>query len=57
MGSHVLPDELGRLLQLPRHRHGCLLCHAGALGDHHDDERHLLLEFPALVGVGIQFPS
>ena len=51
MGSHMLPIERGRHLQLPRHRHDCRLCHAGALGD----ERHLLLECPALAGVRTQY--
>ena len=51
MGSHMLPIEQGRHLQLPRHRRVCKLCHAGALGD----ERHLLLECPALADVRTQF--
>ena len=46
----MLPIEQGRQLQLPRHRHMCKLCHAGALGD----ERHLLLECPALADVRTQ---
>ena len=51
MGSHMLPIEQGRHLQLPRHRRVCKLCHAGALSD----ERHLLLECPALADVRTQF--
>ena len=44
MGSHLLPIEPGRHLRLPRHWRVNRLCHTGALGD----ERHLLLECPAL---------
>ena len=44
MGSHLLPIEQGCRLRLPRHRRVCRLCHTGAL----DDERHMLLECPAL---------
>lgn len=33
MGSHMLPIEQGRHLQLPRHRRVCKLCRTGALGD------------------------
>ena len=44
MGYHLLPIEQGRHLRLPRHRRVCRLCQTGALGD----ERHLLLECPAL---------
>ena len=44
MGSHLLPIEQGRHLRLPRHRRVCRLCHTRALGD----ERHMLLEYPAL---------
>ena len=53
MGSHMLPIEQGRHLQLPRHGRICKLCHAGAcaLGDEGD----LLLECPALAGVRTQF--
>ena len=51
MGSHMLPIEQSRHLQLPRHRRVCKLCHAGALGD----ERHLLLECPALTDDRSQF--
>ena len=50
MGSHMLPIEQGRHLQLPRHMRICKLCHAGALGD----ERHLLLEDTALADVRTQ---
>ena len=51
MGSHMLPIEQDRHLQLPRHRRVCKLCHAGVLGD----ERHLLLECPALANVSTRF--
>ena len=51
MGSHMLPIEQGRHLQLPRHRRVCKLCRTGALGD----ERHLLLECPALADVRTEF--
>ena len=51
MGSHMLLIEQGRHLQLPRHRRVCKLCHAGALGD----ERHLLLECPALADIRTHF--
>ena len=51
MGSHMLPIEQGRHVQLPRHRHVCKVCRTGALGD----ERHLLLECPALADVRVQF--
>ena len=44
MGSHLLTVEQGRHLRLPRHRRLCRLCHTGAVGD----ERHMLLEYPAL---------
>ena len=50
-GSRMLPIEQGRHLLLPRHRRICKLCYAGALGD----ERHLLLECPALAGVRTQY--
>ena len=36
----------GRHLRLPTHRRACKMCHTGSLGD----DRHLLLECPALVG-------
>ena len=51
MGFHMLPIEQGRHLQLPRHRRVCKLCRTGASGD----ERHLLLECPALADVRTQF--
>ena len=51
MGSHLLPIEQGRHLRLPRHRRVCRLCHTGALGD----ERHMLLECPALADLRHEF--
>ena len=51
MGSHLLPIEQGRHLRLPRHRRVCRLCHTGALGD----ERHMLLECPALADLRDEF--
>ena len=51
MGSHMLLIEQGRDLLLPRHRRVCKMCRTGALGD----ERHLLLECPALADVKTQF--
>ena len=51
MGSHLLPIEQGRQLRLPRHRRVCRLCHTGAL----DDERHMLLECPALADLRDEF--
>ena len=53
MDSHMLPLELGRHLQLPRHRRVCKWCRTGTSGD----ERHLLLECPALADVRTQFPQ
>ena len=50
VGSHMLPIEQGRHLQLSRHRRVCKLCHTGALGDN----RHLLMECSALAGVRTQ---
>lgn len=47
----MLPIEQGRHLRLPRHSRVCKLCHVGALGD----ERHLLLECPALPDLRTQF--
>ena len=51
MGSHLLPIEQGRHLRLPRHTRVCRLCHTGALGD----ERHMLLECPALADLRDEF--
>ena len=51
MGSHLLPIEQGRHLRLPCHRRVCRLCHTGALGD----ERHMLLECPALADLRDEF--
>ena len=51
MGSHLLTIEQGRHLRLPRHRRVCRLCHIGALGD----ERHMLLECPALADLRDEF--
>ena len=45
MGSHLLPIEQGR------HRGVCRLCHTGALSD----ERHMLLECPALADLRGEF--
>ena len=53
MGSHLLLIEQGRHLRLPCHRSVCRLCHTGALGD----ERHMLLECPALADLRDEFPS
>ena len=50
-GSHLLPIEQGRHLCLPRRRRVCRLCHTGALGD----ERHMLLECPALADLRDEF--
>ena len=52
MGSHHLPVE-GLHLKQPRASRGCNLCNTGALGD----ERHMLLECPALAGLRLQFSS
>ena len=51
MESHHLPIEEGRHLTLPRANRDCKLYNAGALGD----ERHMLLECPALAGLILQF--
>ena len=53
MGSHHLPAEEGRQFNLPRASRGSNLCNAGALGD----ERHMLLECPALADLRLQFSS
>ena len=53
MGSHHLPIEEGRHLYQPRASRVCNLCNTGAL----DDERHMLLECPALAGLRLQFSS
>ena len=53
MGSHHLPVEEGRHFTLPRASRVCNLCNTGALGD----ERHMLLECPALAGLRLQFSS
>ena len=51
MGSHLLPIEQARHLRLPRHRRVCRLCHT--LGD----ERHMLLECPALADLRDEYSS
>ena len=51
MGCHRLPIEQGRHLRLPRARRVCRLCSTGQLGD----ERHMLLECPALSDVRAAF--
>ena len=53
MGSHQLPVEEGRHFNLPRASRVCNLCSADALGD----ERHMLLECPALADLRLQFSS
>ncbi len=53
MGSHHLPVEEGRHFNLPRASRVCNLCNTGALGD----ERHMLLECPALADLRLQFSS
>ena len=53
MGSHHLPVEEGRHCNLLRASRDCNLCNTGALGD----ERHMLLECPALADLRLQFPS
>ena len=51
--SHHLPVEEGRHLTLPRASRVCNLCNTDALGD----ERHMLLECPALADLRLQFSS
>ena len=53
MGSHHLPVEEGRRFKLPRASRVCNLCNTDALGD----ERHMLLECPALADLRLQFSS
>ena len=53
MGSHHLPVEEGRHFNLPRASRVCNLCNTDALGD----ERHMLLECPALAALRLQFSS
>ena len=53
MGSHHLPIEDGRHLNQPRASCVCNLCNTGALGD----EKHMVLECPALAGLRLQFSS
>ena len=53
MGSHHLPVEEGRPFNLPRASRVCNLCNTDALGD----ERHMLLECPALADLRLQFSS
>ena len=53
-GSHHLPIEEGRHFNQPRASRVCNLCNTAALGD---DERHMLLECPALVGLRLHFSS
>ena len=49
----IFDKSLGRHLHLPRHRRVCRLCHTGALGD----ERHMLLECPALADLRDKFST
>ena len=49
--SHHLPAEEGRFLNLPRASRVCNLCNTGASGD----DRHMLLECPALADLRLQF--
>lgn len=51
MGCHKLPIEQGRHLRLPRARRVCRACGTGQLGD----ERHMLLECPALSDLQAEF--
>ena len=53
MGSQHLPVEEGHHLNQPRASCVCNLCNTGALGD----ERHMLLECPALADLSLQFSS
>ena len=53
MGSHLLPIEQGRHINLPRNRRVCRLCRTGALGD----ERHMLLECSALADLRQQYST
>ena len=53
MGSHHLPVEEGRHFNLPRASRVCNLCNTDALGD----ERHMLVECPALAALRLQFSS
>ena len=53
MGSHHLPVEEGRQFNLPRASRVCNLCNTDALGD----ERHVLLECPALADLRLHFSS
>ena len=53
MGSHHLPAEEGRHFNLPWASRVCNLCSTDALGD----ERHMLLECPALADLRLQFSS
>ena len=53
MGSHHLPVEEGHQLNLFRASRVCSLCNTYALGD----ERHMLLECPALADLRLQFSS
>ena len=52
-GSHHLPVEEGRHFNLPRASRVSNLCNTAALGD----ERHMLLECPALADLRLQFSS
>ena len=51
MGSNHLPTEEGRHLRRPRARRVCKMCNTKALSD----ERHMLLEWPALAGLRLLF--
>ena len=53
MGSHHLPIEEDCQFNLPRASRVCNLCNTGALGD----ERHMLLECPALADLRLEFSS
>ena len=51
MGAHHPPIQMGRHLQQPRSMRVCHMCHSGAL----EDERHILLECPALGDLRSQY--
>ena len=53
MGSHHLPVEEGRHFNLTWASCVCNLCNTDALGD----ERHMLLECPALADLRLQFST
>ena len=53
VGCHSLPIEMGRRQRTPRNSRVCTLCDAQSLGD----ERHLLLECPALGPIRARYPD